>query len=729
MKEKLLFCLVLFGFIAANSQTLSDNNCRLIEMPNPRSHTTQVIKTGTSPSKDTRATSKRAEDGAEYEVNFILDFDDQAYRVEQISLVSADRTISSFEQLFDLVSGSNIMYIPSGTYDIIVDFVKYGLPPIDMYVVREQVTIGQDISLSFAPTEAKNHIHFQTLTIDGEPVFTGKYAYDEDYNLVELEPGNVDEVYFEKRIACAGLGSIVNIGGNFGVVIEGESGGGEMMADVFINDVSDRYSFYQYRSVIGQNYDIYTSAYEVNGAAGNVTVTNDPSKFVLFEDPFIDQKRQGEELFHSFQEQAIHLPTGIGSGRLIVFSEPITEGQTYKYYLSASVEDSQAGFMPIIEPGVSVKTIEVMPWGDEWETTVNAMVSMPLTVSDGEAVFANNGVTTHADVNYPSFNCFYDEAAAGSSDIKYYPQWPSHPVFTYSVDKKKDILGNNCPLLVSNPMQYSAFSSPFGGDPFIDKQFCYNYIGRYGETNLDDVSDTQVNIQLNGQDFYAGNGRVSADLDALNGIVDAIFVNESITVDGIEGLNKTNLHYNTEGENSNPPTMTMLHFKNSNGDVTDRFASAEDGIIEFSAGDFNLVSTPKGYFAFDRIAPASVEVSYSQYGENKWKELAVEEDSENYYPAMGWFYAGSLAGVTGQSVIGWYDLKVRLTDSEGNWQEQVISPAFYVEDLIPTAITEVTPDNEKVDNTIYNMSGQRVYGDLESLPRGIYIVGGKKVVK
>ena len=716
------------GFVTASSQTLSDKGCSVIEMPNPCS-SSKMISTGTNPSRDARLTSRRVEDGAEYEVNFVLDFDDQAYRVEQISLVNADRTISSFEQLFELVSGSNIMYIPSGTYDIIVEFVKYGLPPINMYVVREQVTIDHDMSLNFAPTEATNHIHFQTLTIDGDPVFTGKYAFDDNDNLVELEPGNVDEVYFEKRIVCSGVGSVVNVSGNFGIVIEGSSGGGEMASDVFINDVSDRYSFYQYRIVIDKNNDIYTSAYEVNGASGDVTATNDPSRFVLYEDSFLDQKRQGEEMFLSFTEQAIHIPSSNGYGCNIVFNDPVTVGQSYKFYLSASVEDSPSGFMPIIEPGLSIKTIEVMPWGDEWEQMSTVMASMPLTVSDGEVVYTNNGVATHVDVNNPKFDCIFDEEATKNTDIKYYPQWPAHPAFAYSVDKKKDIIGNNCPLLVSNPMQYSAFSSPFGGDPFIDKQFCYNYIGRYGETNLEDVSDTQVSIMLNGQDFYNGTGVVYADFDALNGIVDATFNNESIIVDGIEGSNKTSLHYNTEGESSNPPTMTMLHFKDSKGDITDRFVSAEDGIIEFSAGDFNLVATPKGYFAFDRIAPASVEVSYSQYGENNWKELVVEEDSENYWPAMGWFYSGSLAGVKGQSAIGWYDLKVRLTDSEGNWQEQVISPAFYVEELIPTAITEVTPDAANTDNSIYNLSGQRVYGELESLPRGVYIVGGKKVIR
>ena len=95
---------------------------------------------------------------------------------------------------------------------------------------------------------------------------------------------------------------------------------------------------------------------------------------------------------------------------------------------------------------------------------------------------------------------------------------------------------------------------------------------------------------------------------------------------------------------------------------------------------------------------------------------------------MGWFYTGALAGVTGEGLNGWFDLKIHLTDAAGNWQEQVLSPAFRIDDLAYTSVATITPSN-KSDNAIYNLAGQRMRGDLESLPHGVYIVGGKKVVK
>ena len=151
----------------------------------------------------------------------------------------------------------------------------------------------------------------------------------------------------------------------------------------------------------------------------------------------------------------------------------------------------------------------------------------------------------------------------------------------------------------------------------------------------------------------------------------------------------------------------MLHFKDSNEDVTTRFAKAADATLEFSAGDFNVGFNPINVSYMDRYAPESVEVSYSPYGEDNWSELPVEEVPEYYWPVMGWFYSGSLAGVTGEALNGWFDLKIRLTDAAGNWQEQVLSPAFRIDDLAYSSVANIGSDNAH-EVARYNLAGQRV---------------------
>ena len=73
--------------------------------------------------------------------------------------------------------------------------------------------------------------------------------------------------------------------------------------------------------------------------------------------------------------------------------------------------------------------------------------------------------------------------------------------------------------------------------------------------------------------------------------------------------------------------------------------------------------------------------------------------------------------MTGQAYEGWFDLKVKVTDAAGNWQEQVISPAFRIDDLAYSSVATVGKDNAReVDR--YNLAGQRV----DASHRGVTIV-------
>lgn len=236
--------------------------------------------------------------------------------------------------------------------------------------------------------------------------------------------------------------------------------------------------------------------------------------------------------------------------------------------------------------------------------------------------------------------------------------------------------------------------------------FLFTYGGRYGEMKAG-ASRADVKMKLDGNDILTADGAFTTTVDEfLNGVVDATIVKEEgIVVDDLEGSNKAQLHYTAGAEDENPPTVTMLHFKDGEENVTDRFATAADGTLEFSAGDFNYFTTPLSYGTWIRHVPESVEVSYSPYGEDNWNELAVEEVPEYYWPTMGWFYTGSLASVTGQGLNGWFDLKIHLTDAAGNWQEQVISPAFRIDDQAYSSIANVGSSNAH-ELARYNLAGQ-----------------------
>ena len=182
----------------------------------------------------------------------------------------------------------------------------------------------------------------------------------------------------------------------------------------------------------------------------------------------------------------------------------------------------------------------------------------------------------------------------------------------------------------------------------------------------------------------------------------------TIEVDGLPGHNTTTAFLDQNQEDMNPPSLEMLHFKNAAGKVTDRFATAADGTMEFYASDFDYVYYPELWNGVYECQPVEVTVEYAPYGTEEWTELAVEEIPEYYQePGWGYFYRGSLAGVTGQGLNGWFDLRFRLHDASGNWMDQVVSPAFRIDDQAYSSVATVGSDDAR-EVARYNLAGQRI---------------------
>ncbi len=323
-------------------------------MPNPHQFTVKPMKATDRAEKGITATTtkatKRAKARADeptYQVNFVLDFGENQ-KAQEIRLLGKESEVFNWEQdIYQLEQGTTTLAVPADTYDIIVTFqqldplMEFEWPIYIMYVIREQVTINQDMTLNFAADEAKNHVHFQTLTIDGEPACPDSYAVDENWNWTLLEEGNVEDVFYQSRLFCKDYGTLQNIRGNFGAIAEGEvwhNAGDGAHGDFRVNDVSDRWAFYSFRTAYkGRN--IYTSAYEAIGASGDVTVSNDPSKFQLFEDPFVVTNHPGEDVYQGFSYGPRNAADWSWHTTSVDFVAPLSEGESYKFYLGASVDD------------------------------------------------------------------------------------------------------------------------------------------------------------------------------------------------------------------------------------------------------------------------------------------------------------------------------------------------------------------------------------------------------
>ena len=724
MKRKILLLILTLGFlecISAQTPKVVDDGYHLMPGPNPVMY--KVSEANKNDTSTTQRTHRAKEDAIMHNVDFVLDFDTENQNVSSISLINNDYQITASEQGVTLEAGSNVLSVPQGTYDILITFYQLDLTQEDpilytMYVIREQVAIDGDMQLNISASEAKNHIHFQTLTPNGEPVNTGTWMVDDDYtNWIEIIPGNTDDVWFYQRIYNKEYGELVSYYGTFSNIIEGgphHRVGKEAQGDFFVNDVSERYAFYTHR-VGYKGRDFFTTAYEVEGASDDITITNDPSDYALFTDPFVINNHPNEDLYTTIN---FYVAQGNQSFPWITFwlASPLAEDEISKYYIGAKSETSNVGYMPFIEPFVSTKELlfGVLP------DMVPALASMRLTNTVGQAIFANNGVASvtsrGAMMNLaPDFSgIFSEEQDMYGRDITNLPLYSTfNPAFSYSVEKKVGRLGNNCPALVSMAEQYELIDEWEDEDGSIyTERYCaltynYDYIGRYGEKSDDLIKTASVKVDINGEEFYTGNDSYIELEDLIDGEADITISNNVFMVDDMASSNITKMHLTTSTEDQCTPTLTMLHFKASNDDVTDRFNRADEGTLEFSAGDFNSKISPLGWDYYDRFAPESVEVSYSPYSEGNWNELTIEELPEFYWPVMGWFYRGSLAGVTGEAYEGWFDLKIRLVDAAGNWQEQVLSPAFRIDNLAYSSVANVGSDNAR-EVARYSLDGKRV---------------------
>lgn len=163
-----------------------------------------------------------------------------------------------------------------------------------------------------------------------------------------------------------------------------------------------------------------------------------------------------------------------------------------------------------------------------------------------------------------------------------------------------------------------------------------------------------------------------------------------------------------------------------------------------TGGDFSYVENFDypyiGYFTC--AAPASVKAYYSPNGTDTWKELALVEDPAKYFmPAFGHFYEADLSNVTAEDDDMWFDVRLEMTDAAGNYQKQLISPAFFVSNV--TSINNATiaatafsitgkkvglTNGVKADITVYSIDGrtlQHVYSneiDLGTMAPGLYVV-------
>lgn len=310
---------------------------------------------------------------------------------------------------------------------------------------------------------------------------------------------------------------------------------------------------------------------------------------------------------------------------------------------------------------------------------------------------------------------------ATSEPFEYEPDYPPHPKFSFTASQKTDNFFNNCPI--NAMISKGRFNENINAKLIsISNVPC----GRYGELMYSDKFYSILSVKYNDENIYNGAFNAWSFGSREDGVYELTLTNSNVVVDDIPGKNVTTVYFDQNQEDWNFPVMKMLQFRDNENNVTDRFINPNEGTIMFAGGDFEPRSTPyideNGYeraWEYEECQPMAVEVSYAPYGTDDWQPLeGIEHQSEfDDIPGMGFFYIGSLASVNVPSENKWYDLKFCLVDESGNWQEQVVSPAFKIESLTPDAITEVI-NGDATEVARYSVDGRHI----TSPEQGINIV-------
>ena len=178
------------------------------------------------------------------------------------------------------------------------------------------------------------------------------------------------------------------------------------------------------------------------------------------------------------------------------------------------------------------------------------------------------------------------------------------------------------------------------------------------------------------------------------------------------------MFFSTKGENEDPDYIyPVMNLNTWNG--------------EQSVGSFNGTNDGTGYVTYTQTP------GFESFRVNKTGIYKGTEAPENSYAPKGSYAmsGGKMYELSRDTRIkgfrGWITLTHSIfPDSESADAGAKIAINGVIDGDVPTAIDReaVVPVNPKSINAVYDLSGRKVGTSVEGLPKGLYIVGGKKLL-
>lgn len=423
----------------------------------------------------------------------------------------------------------------------------------------------------------------------------------------------------------------------------------------------------------------------------------------------IDQK-----ISHVHQAGIIYGDNGILNGETYLISENLTSSN---FYCGLVEEKNIADFIALANAANCEKLIV-----ENGMPNYFGISAPPLM----------EGAETYPSYNY-SDDIYYGYFNRVNKNNEVYSQAKFNDVYTRTVGQTTGVYGNSVPMTSFCPMM-TYKNTPEGFAP----NFSFSFIGMNGEVRRIDGEVARLEVKYGGE-TVCNSLKESAGWcwswfadGAHRGAYDINVTNDNIMLGNIRGVNTTDIHFDlANDDNPLPPLLQWMQFRNSEGTVTPMLDKAVGSKLLFSSGifDFNVDEAWQMWFTC-REEPVNVKVEYALHGADIFKELPVDVIADKFFtPGFGHQYEVALDAISEQSYLGWFDLRVSLSDSSGNTMTQLFEPAFNIAEL--AGLETIGSDAETVGldgrniiapagSLVYDMSGRLVDG--RDLAPGVYIV-------
>lgn len=258
------------------------------------------------------------------------------------------------------------------------------------------------------------------------------------------------------------------------------------------------------------------------------------------------------------------------------------------------------------------------------------------------------------------------------------------------------------------------------------------YCRHNGETVFHQTGDTNF-----------GTMREIRRLGLTSGTLEYDFLNPNILLEeDMTGSTQVVVSRNLDQEDAYAPMLSMMTIRDTKNNQIDYILDeATDGELIFMGSDYDVVTEGEGVLMYDYLQPKDciVKAEYAPHGSNEWVELELSESLPDVESVenCGKMYKASFATIDRPSENNWYDLALTLTDLSGNALKQILSPAMKINKV--SGINLIANDIVDIDHcVVYDISGTKLGVGAEifnQLGKGCYILKdvitgkSKKVVK